>query len=352
MKKLLILLITFCIIPLSQAQLGIQFNEMTHNFGRVDQSKGTVTTKFLFKNTSNIPLRIISVRPYCGCTSSEFSHDTIFIGQSGFISAEFDPMKSMMGNFNKTIDVQFNVGTYKLSIAGSVYNSLQKAMVANSVVFSKVFSKLGTVYMNDVIKDTITITNPTEYEQSLKHMTSSTGNIQLEFSHKKLSPGTSATIYVTITMDDERMLGMGQSGFTLLTSDHRNPMMAITYEHNILQKFPKLTKKYLKNAPKFTVDKKEVDYDFVKAGSLHKTTFSIKNTGKDTLKIRKHSSACSCLSYELEKTTIAPGETVKLNSTFDTVLRNKGENTKYITLITNDPLHQEVLLKHFYILIP
>ena len=72
----------------------------------------------------------------------------------------------------------------------------------------------------------------------------------------------------------------------------------------------------------------------------------------DTLKIRKHSSACSCLTYELKKSTIAPGETVKLTSQFDTVLRNKGENTKYITLITNDPLHQEILLKHFYILIP
>ena len=117
-------------------------------------------------------------------------------------------------------------------------------------------------------------------------------------------------------------------------------------------RFKKPSKKYLKSAPKFNIDKNGIDYDYVKPGSLHKTTFTITNSGKDTLKILKHSSACSCLSYKLDKTSIAPGETATINSTFDTVLRKKGENIKYITLITNDPLNQEIQLKHFYILIP
>ena len=352
MKKLLILIIALSSFTLSHAQLGVQFNEMDHNFGRVDQSKGKVKTKFYFKNTGNVPMRIISVRPFCGCTSSEFTKDTVQIGQSGFISAEFDPMKSMMGNFNKTIEVQFNTGIYKLTISGFVFNSMKSNNISKSIIFSKTMTNLGTVYFGDILKDTIVINNVTEYEQDIKHMTSSTENIELEFSNKKMPPGTSAKVYVTIRMNDQRMLGESQSGFTLLTSDHRNPMMAISYNHTLLQKFPKLTKKYLKSVPKFKIDKTNVDYDYVKPGTLHKTTFTITNDGKDTLKILKHTSACSCLSYELENTSIAPGESIKLHSTFDTVLRNKGENTKYITLITNDPLNQEIKLKHFYILIP
>ena len=353
MKKLLLLLIILSSIPFAQAQLGIKFSEMEHNFGMVDQSKGVVSTRFVYKNTGRQPLRIISVRPFCGCTSSEFTKDTLMPGESGYISAEFDPLKSLKGGFKKTIEVQFNLGTYKLYVAGTVYNSVQDEIKAQTkLIFSKTFTKLGTLNYGDVVLDTITIKNPTDYEQVIRTMTTSTGNIELSYSKMKLPPGESAQVYVKLTINDIRMLGASNSGFTLLTSDHYNPMMAISYDHYVNQKFPKLTKKYLKTAPKFSIDKKEVDYDYVKPGSLHKTSFKITNKGKSTLKILKHESACSCLTYEIEKTEIEPGETISINSTFDTVLRNKGENTKYITLITNDPLQQDIKLKHFYILIP
>lgn len=352
MKKTAVFLSLMSICLIGQAQLAINFDKLTHDFGRIDKSEGEKTAVFNFKNTGNTPIRIISVRPSCGCTTSDFTKDTIFVGESGFVNAVFDPNKSMMGDFSKLVELNTNIGTYKLTIQGSVYNSQEVARPTQQLSYSKTYIKLGEVFFGSTITDTIIVTNHTDAEQRLMKVTSSTGNVTVTYNKERISPKSTAEIYVTLVINDDRFYGETQTGFTLLTSDHFNPMVSFTYDHYIKQKFPKLTKKYLKNAPKLKLDKKEVDYGYVKPGSLHKTSFKITNKGKDSLKILRVYSGCSCLSFEMEENVVAPGESTYIHTSFDTVLRKNGENTKYLRVITNDPKNSVIGIKHYYILIP
>jgi hypothetical protein len=62
---------------------------------------------FSFKNTGNLPLKIISVNASCGCTTPKWSSDLIQPGKRGFIRVKFDS-KGKEGKLQKTITAYCN----------------------------------------------------------------------------------------------------------------------------------------------------------------------------------------------------------------------------------------------------
>ena len=73
-------------------------------------------------------------------------------------------------------------------------------------------------------------------------------------------------------------------------------------------------------------------------------TYIITNEGKSDLVIRKVKASCGCTAIEPEKTVIAPGEKTSIKAIFNS--RGKsGRQNKSITVITNDPLASNILLR-------
>lgn len=83
----------------------IQFESIEHDFGTIDQGK-PVSHTFKFKNNGEAPLVIESAQPTCGCTVSNYSKESIPVGGSGFVTAEFDAKAG--GAQNKSITVTAN----------------------------------------------------------------------------------------------------------------------------------------------------------------------------------------------------------------------------------------------------
>ena len=85
----------------------IVFETSEYNFGDIQENKGKVSHKFSFTNNGKESIRILTVKPSCGCTTPNWSKDEIKPGKKGFIIAEYNP-KGRPGVFRKSLSVITN----------------------------------------------------------------------------------------------------------------------------------------------------------------------------------------------------------------------------------------------------
>src|SRR5689334_139764 len=86
-------------------------------------------------------------------------------------------------------------------------------------------------------------------------------------------------------------------------------------------------------------------YDFgrVYSGTMVKHTFTLKNAGTAPLTISAVRTSCGCTAARPTKSQILPGEESDIAVSFDTHT-DHGPATRTITVITNDPTHQQLEL--------
>ncbi|MBK8554889.1 MAG: DUF1573 domain-containing protein [Lewinellaceae bacterium] len=77
----------------------------SYDFGDMEQGVPQ-TVVFTWKNISQVPLTLETVRTTCGCTAAEWTQEPVQPGQTGTVSIEYDTYNS--GAFRKKIRVFFN----------------------------------------------------------------------------------------------------------------------------------------------------------------------------------------------------------------------------------------------------
>jgi len=87
---------------------AMNFKYTEHDFGDITENGGEVVYKFEFTNNGSAPIIINNVQAACGCTTPEWSNQPILPGQTGYITAKYNP-KNRPGPFSKTITVTANV---------------------------------------------------------------------------------------------------------------------------------------------------------------------------------------------------------------------------------------------------
>jgi hypothetical protein len=154
------------------------------------------------------------------------------------------------------------------------------------------------------------------------------------------------TAEVKITYDATKVNGYGflsDGRVTLQTTDSVQPVKVIYVSANVKEDFSKLTQKQRENAPRIEFDNVVYDFGNKPTGQPVKYSFTLSNKGKSDLIIRKVSASCGCTATNPEKTLLKPGETSKIDITFNTEGR-VGDQQKSITVISNDPEKPEVIL--------
>ncbi len=103
----------------------IQFNEMTHDFGKV-KANDPLRVDFVFTNTGTSVLEISDVRPACGCTTASPWDRQVQPGKTGKIPIQFNP-----GNFNGTVSKNITVtcndavqSVHNLQITATIWRPL------------------------------------------------------------------------------------------------------------------------------------------------------------------------------------------------------------------------------------
>ena len=116
MKKsiLLSLVLAFAISLSAQEKKSVEFTEITHDFGTVQEGaseNGKLLHVFVFKNVGTTPVFVENVKASCSCTAAAPADKTkpILPGETGEIPVTYTRANSP-GSFNKSVTVSFKDG--------------------------------------------------------------------------------------------------------------------------------------------------------------------------------------------------------------------------------------------------
>jgi hypothetical protein len=103
----------------------IRFDKMEHDFGKIREGE-KVSYRFKVSNPGTVPLRIIDVKPSCGCTAPAWTKEPIPPGGEGFVEVVFDS-QGRSGEQMKTVTVFANTdpASHMLRFRGEVIPAKQ-----------------------------------------------------------------------------------------------------------------------------------------------------------------------------------------------------------------------------------
>lgn len=92
--------------------------------------------------------------------------------------------------------------------------------------------------------------------------------------------------------------------------------------------------------PKIEISPPSFDFGEVEYGKVVDYAFTLKNTGSETLEIKRVSTSCGCTKAKVEKESLEPGEATKLLVTYNTGAMTgshaKGKQERIIYVKSND----------------
>ncbi|MBC7426529.1 MAG: DUF1573 domain-containing protein [Bacteroidia bacterium] len=339
-----------CLSAKSQNTDYLIFDKLEHDFGNIHEEDNTAKIRFWFTNKSEIPIWIVKVETSCGCTTPEWTKDTIQPGGRGYVDAIYDT-KNRVGPFSKNVMVYPNVPNYYrfLKITGTVigkpepeYQQSEYAMGYGNMAFSKTTITFNPLFNNQKASATIKVINVNEFPLKIKDIADKPDYAEVVFSKKELGPHDSLTI--TISVDGSKIKDYGEvfSSFMINTNDMLYPEKFIFLIINVKEFFPKMSAKQLKETPTATIsDNSSLNLGKLTEGAIVRKTITVTNTGKSDLIIHKLFPNCSCIEASINTMVIKPGEQANINIKYDTIMQSPGMHRKWIKLITNDPKQTE-----------
>jgi archaellum component FlaG (FlaF/FlaG flagellin family) len=236
------------------AQINFNFINDEHDFGIAEEG---ITLNYTFeftndgKDTIHFKEETRDVRPGCGCTSSEYTKESIPPGGKGFVKAGYNT-QGRIGNFNKSITISQKGTPYKiLTIKGIVVKktetptanpNLKKFPIITldkkSLDFGKlVKGKSGVYKMNikNTGKDTLKILSSSSACQCITYKIL---NLKTNAEEKSILPGKSAFFEITYTpaapmaMTDSRTNDL----ITIFTNDPKNSKIELSLQSEIIDK--------------------------------------------------------------------------------------------------------------------
>jgi hypothetical protein len=354
MKKqylIILLLGLFLINPIFAQYPNIRFEKYEHDFGELMESKGTATFEFIYHNIGNIPVVITDVSTTCGCTKPEYKTDTVHPGNSGVILAKYD-VNGRVGEFEKSLNITFNndrIGQKYLKIKGNVINdirpniykyNIQMGMISlnnSNIIFPEIKKKNESVSIL-MSNDGNSIIRLLKFDQLPGYMT-------IEATKMELKPKDTSIITFTIhAAKIADMWGEYSNRINIMTSDPLMPLKIILTSFVKKPDFSHLSKQEIKNAPMLSFSEERIDFGPMQKGAKQSKEITLTNNGKSELIIYKIHAPCYCLSAVSEKMNIAPGETIKIKLTMDTIGRQPGDFSRGVTFYTNDPENSEFIV--------
>lgn len=104
----------------------ITFEKTTHDFGLFDRAHGDKVCWFVFTNTGDKELLILSANSTCGCTVPEYPKTAIMPGMKDSIKVSYSGATKRVGKMKKTISLTTNckINSTYLYIMGEMVEEL------------------------------------------------------------------------------------------------------------------------------------------------------------------------------------------------------------------------------------
>ena len=322
----------------------INFQTKTFDFGTVSFGKKPIPLVYRFTNNGDKALKISKVVPSCGCTDVQFPKNPIKPGEQGLITAIFDPT-NLAGEVDKEIDIYGNFKnayTLELKFKGTI---LEPKPQFDGKIYPGQFGylrlqtyaiALGDIYNNRSYQTAIEIYNDYNRALSILELNNLPSYVTYKLSKKKLEPGDTATVYMTIDGAAIRDFGVQTIDVKVKTSDVFFKTKSFQLIFNVKEDFGDLSWWQKRKAPRIELSDTAVRLGRVQSGAKVSSQITVTNTGKSPLKIYKVKTECRCTVSKLPKKTLEPKESMVVTLYFDTIYAN-GNKAKTLTLFTNDP---------------
>lgn len=341
--NLIIILISINALCAQTPITKVQFQSITHDFGKIEESAGNVTYTFKYKNVGDEPLIIYTVGVSCGCTTPEWNKAPLLPGKEGEMKVTFDPI-GRPGKFEKSINITCNTqgGTIKLLISGLV-NPKPRTIVDDYTVDAVEGLRLntrvlmwGNIPRGRASYNSLAIANNSDKELTVevdktmlpKHVTAEPLNL-------KLKPRERNEIRLKFDASKTELWGNQKFSFGLIANGVKFEM-PIGNVATLIEDFRKLTPQELSNAPLAEYSSRFYHFSDQPRGAKLKRDFMLKNSGERDLIIRHIGFNDNALGVQVSKKVIKSGETATITITLNGTDR---ENmiAETVWFITNDP---------------
>lgn len=187
----------------------IQVDHPSYNFGTILQGKKLDYT-YIIRNAGDAPLRILHIRPACGCTAANASTPLIQPGKSSEIKVNFNSA-NFSGTVTKTIAVETNdpkTPIFTLTLTGTI---------SEEIVITPKQLNLGQVKADVTRSFTLTVENRGVKPLKLTSLKTPMPQVTFKSDKTQLKPGDIATFSIAVTpRKEDRML----SGYLSVTTDN------------------------------------------------------------------------------------------------------------------------------------
>lgn len=353
MKKLLSIAagIFFAVVAMGQAP-EITFSKTTHDFGKINEADGRVTTIFEFKNEGMTPLVLSNVRASCGCTTPKWTREPIEPGQTGEITVTYNPA-GRPGRFQKTVTVtsNANTATVKLYIKGEVVPKPVTPSELYRIKMGDLNLKRRTLNFSSTTQGTnkmleVEYTNLNDYPITVDvFLNDQDAYFKPYVTLKTVAPNETGKIQVSLVSKECPLLGPVAAKLYVIVNGKREltETYAISLHANIREDFSKLTVAERQKAPIVAIER-DIDLGSIKAGKKSSFKVSLGNVGGgNPLYVRR------LILNDDNVTAIAPKSAIKSGAQGDikfevnTLHKDSKEPipaasySRVATLITNDP---------------
>lgn len=344
-KKNFAIITALSFLPvMGMAQPQMLVDKHVYEFGQIAW-KRPVSATFSLTNKGNKPLVISHVSSSCGCTAVKWTQTPIEPGKSGSVTTTFDA--STLGHFDKMVGVYCNASDMPvyLRLRGDVVSEIKDYSGSYPYTIGALRVNTDSLTFTDVHKGEKPVAEIQILNTAKSRYTPIIMQMPPFLTMESVPPRITGTRKGTLrfTLDSEKLNEVGITETTIYLArfegDKVDEKNAIHVSALLLPTQPQNPAE----APCVEISDTLLNFGHV---SKNKVTHNItlKNTGKTDLRIEKLQLFSPSLNVGLSNRTIEPEKSEKLKVT---VLREyiKKNETPYILLITNDPVHPKITIK-------
>lgn len=328
------------------SQESILFQEPVADLGTIIDNQGAVNHQFAFTNETADPLQVEKVSTTCGCTSTDWSANTIEPGGSGYVQVQFDPY-NRPGPFEKHAVVHFKrrPDSVTLKIKGFVKPAYESVSEAFPV-------KMGDLRVETRSLDLGTITGRRLYSKSFEVYNEGDqilvfaddmegpNHITVTFEPYTLKPKSKGKIWVHYDVNAKNDLGFFREAIAIFTYEPEDTRKEFSVSATLLD----LPSAVSPESPRIHFDHTEIDFGIKQQGDTVNVKFTVQNYGRSPLQLKKVFGSCNCIRVKPEKYQLKPGEISDISVKFLTQDR-LGNQEKTVTVFTDDPQTPVAILK-------
>lgn len=344
MKKLLSIAASLFLAVAAMGQTPvITFDKTTHDFGKINEADGRVTTVFNFKNEGMTPLVLSNVRASCGCTTPKWTREPIEPGQIGEITVTYNP-NGRPGRFQKTVTVTSNASepTTKLYIKGEVIPKPTKPVDEYPVKMGELSLKSKNLNFGSLVQGSnrmleIEYANQTEQAIEVALYVVGADYIKTTVTLPTVEPKQTGKLQFALQSAESGLYGPVSAKAYVLVNGKRD--LSSTYEislaANIKEDFSQLTVEQRQQAPIAEVAR-DINLGTVAKGKKMSAKIALANAGINPLMVRRVVMNDENVHFVTPK-AIKAGRKADIKVEIDATTAAAAQYTRIMTLITNDP---------------